>query len=255
MLDVGARVSPLVIRDMVVTVLLNALLALPVFVVVRRVLRPSLAVDPLELGRRRQAPRADRPARPARPRDLMYLDDDRRPTLTPQLAVRVALIGGVALVAFAVIFFRLWYLQVLSGDHYLAEARDNRVREIKVQAPRGEIVDRDGRTLVDNRPAMAVVLSPDRLPEGAAERRQRSTGGSGGCSAMRPRAIERRRGAAAEGAPVLHRHRQAGRVRPARLVPARAPATSSAARTWSASSCASTRTTRSARTCSARSAR
>ena len=101
----------------------------------------------------------------------MYLDDDRRPTLTPQLAVRVALIGGIALVAFAVIFFRLWYLQVLSGDRYLAEARDNRVREIKVQAPRGEIVDRDGRKLVDNRPSMAVVLSPDRLPEDIDERR------------------------------------------------------------------------------------
>ena len=39
----------------------------------------------------------------------MYLDNDRRPTLlTPQLAWRVAIIGGVALVAFAVIFFRLW---------------------------------------------------------------------------------------------------------------------------------------------------
>ena len=102
----------------------------------------------------------------------MYLDDDRRPTLTPQLAVRVALIGGIALVAFAVIFFRLWYLQVLSGDQYLAEARDNRVREIKVQAARGEIVDRDGTKLVDNRPAMAVVLAPDRLPERLDERRR-----------------------------------------------------------------------------------
>jgi penicillin-binding protein 2 len=101
----------------------------------------------------------------------MYLDNDRRPTLTPQLAVRVALIGGIALVAFAVIFFRLWYLQVLSGDRYLAEARDNRVREIKVQAARGEIVDRDGRTLVDNRPSNAVVLSPDRLPADLDDRR------------------------------------------------------------------------------------
>ena len=61
MLDVGARVSPLVIRDMVVTVLLNALLAIPVFVGIRRVLRPSLAVDPVELGRRRKAPRATGP--------------------------------------------------------------------------------------------------------------------------------------------------------------------------------------------------
>jgi rod shape-determining protein MreD len=61
MLDVGARVSPLVIRDMIVTVLLNALLALPVFAGVRRVLRPSLVVDPTERGRRRQAPRATGP--------------------------------------------------------------------------------------------------------------------------------------------------------------------------------------------------
>jgi penicillin-binding protein 2 len=95
----------------------------------------------------------------------MYLDSDpRRPTITPQLAIRVAILGGIALVLFAVIFFRLWYLQVLSGDRYLAEANDNRVREIKVQAPRGEIVDRDGHTLVDNRPSLAVKITPDKLP-------------------------------------------------------------------------------------------
>jgi rod shape-determining protein MreD len=57
MLDIGARVSPLVIRDMIVTVLLNALLALPVFTGCRKLLRPSLAVDPLELRRRRRPPR------------------------------------------------------------------------------------------------------------------------------------------------------------------------------------------------------
>ncbi len=57
MLDIGARVSPLVIRDMIVTVLLNALLALPVFTGCRKLLRPSLAVDPLEVRRRRRPPR------------------------------------------------------------------------------------------------------------------------------------------------------------------------------------------------------
>ena len=57
MLDIGARVSPLVIREMVVTVLLNALLALPVFAGTRRLLRPALAVDPAELRRRRRPPR------------------------------------------------------------------------------------------------------------------------------------------------------------------------------------------------------
>lgn len=57
MLDIGARVSPLVLRDMLITVLLNALLALPVFAGCRKLLRPSLAVDPLELRRRRRPPR------------------------------------------------------------------------------------------------------------------------------------------------------------------------------------------------------
>ena len=85
----------------------------------------------------------------------MYLDNERRPTLTPQLAFRIAVIGGVALVMFAVIFFRLWYLQVLSGDNYVAAARENRVREIKVQAPRGEIVDRHGAAAREE-PALAV---------------------------------------------------------------------------------------------------
>jgi rod shape-determining protein MreD len=57
MLDVGATVSPLVIRDDLVTVMLGAVLALPVFVGSRKLLRPSLAVDPYELRRRRRAPR------------------------------------------------------------------------------------------------------------------------------------------------------------------------------------------------------
>ena len=93
----------------------------------------------------------------------MYLDD-RRPTITPALAFRVAVLGGVAFLMFSVIFFRLWYLQVLSGDRYVAEANDNRVRDIKVQAPRGQIVDREGRSLVDNRTALAVKVTPAELP-------------------------------------------------------------------------------------------
>jgi penicillin-binding protein 2 len=91
--------------------------------------------------------------------------------MTPQLALRVAIIGGIALVVFAVVFFRLWYLQVLSGDKYLSEANNNQVREIKVQAPRGEIVDREGRVLVDNRTGLAVKLTPDKLPGNRRERR------------------------------------------------------------------------------------
>ena len=84
--------------------------------------------------------------------------------VTPQLALRVAILGGVALALFAIVFFRLWYLQILSGDHYLAQANDNRVREIKVEAPRGRIVDRNGTVLVDNRTALSVQVAPERIP-------------------------------------------------------------------------------------------
>jgi penicillin-binding protein 2 len=95
----------------------------------------------------------------------VYLERETRPPITPQLALRVAIIGGVALVMFAVVFFRLWYLQVLSGDKYKAEANNNRVREITIQAPRGRIVDRNGKVLVDNRYGLAVTVSPDKLPK------------------------------------------------------------------------------------------
>jgi rod shape-determining protein MreD len=61
MLDVGASVSPLIIRDAIVTTLLNVLLALPVFAGVRKLIRPALRVDPLEVGRRRRAVRETGP--------------------------------------------------------------------------------------------------------------------------------------------------------------------------------------------------
>jgi penicillin-binding protein 2 len=83
---------------------------------------------------------------------------------------RVAILGGIALVVFGVILFRLWYLQVLSGDRYLAEAQGNRVRELTVQAPRGEIVDRDGGVVVGNRTALALQVRRDQLPEDSGER-------------------------------------------------------------------------------------
>ena len=88
----------------------------------------------------------------------------RVPPITPQLALRVAVLGVLALALFGIVFFRLWYLQVLSGDQYLRQARDNRVRELSVQAPRGAVLDRNGDPLVENRVATVVKLDPERLP-------------------------------------------------------------------------------------------
>jgi penicillin-binding protein 2 len=121
----------------------------------------------------------------------MYLDNDRRPTLTPQLAVRVAILGGLALAAFAIVFFRLWFLQVLSAEEYVQEAQGNQLREIRVQPPRGDIVDREGRVLVQNRVGLAIEITPDKLSEDRSERRAVYRR-LGRLLNMRPRAIERR---------------------------------------------------------------
>jgi penicillin-binding protein 2 len=98
--------------------------------------------------------------------------EDRRPPLTPQLALRVAVVGSIALALFAIVFFRLWFLQVLSGDHYVLQAKTNRVRDIAVAAERGQILDRSGNILVDSKPTIAVQLSPADLPHNPARRRR-----------------------------------------------------------------------------------
>jgi penicillin-binding protein 2 len=88
----------------------------------------------------------------------------RVPPITPQLALRVAVLGVLAFALFGIVFFRLWYLQVLSGDQYLRQARDNRVRSLSIQAPRGAVLDRNGEPLIENRVATVVKLDPERLP-------------------------------------------------------------------------------------------
>jgi penicillin-binding protein 2 len=92
------------------------------------------------------------------------LPEDRRPPLTPQLALRVTMLGGFALAMFAIVFFRLWFLQVLSGSQYVAQAKSNRTRKVLVAPPRGEIVDRNGSVLVQSRRAIAVQITPTDLP-------------------------------------------------------------------------------------------
>jgi penicillin-binding protein 2 len=98
----------------------------------------------------------------------MYLRNDQRPQGS-RLSLRVAVLSGVAVALFGVLFFRLWNLQVLDGDKYLAEAKNNRTREFKVIAPRGDVLDREGNVIVDNRTSLALQLNTEKLPEDPAE--------------------------------------------------------------------------------------
>jgi penicillin-binding protein 2 len=93
----------------------------------------------------------------------MFQDSARRPPRegrpqSVQLALRVAMLGGIAVLLFAVLFFRLWVLQVLSAESYQTAAAASQARTVRVQAPRGRILDIDGKVLVGNRPGDALTF-------------------------------------------------------------------------------------------------
>lgn len=60
-----------------------------------------------------------------------------------------------------VLLLRLWYLQILEGDHYFALSTSNRLRLRVVEAPRGFILDRHGEAMVENRPTFDLYATPE----------------------------------------------------------------------------------------------
>jgi penicillin-binding protein 2 len=85
--------------------------------------------------------------------------------LTPRLALRVGLLGVVAVAVFATLFLRLWSLQILNGAQLLRAAENNQRREVRLQAPRGAILDRNGLPLVINVPGTIVQIDQSTLPK------------------------------------------------------------------------------------------
>src|SRR4029077_3068475 len=105
----------------------------------------------------------ERPSRKPAPRNGETTVEPYR--LTPKLALRAAILGGILLAIFAALFLRLWALQVLAGQKYVAQAQANSFRILRVPAPRGLIEDRNGVPLVTNAPSTAIQLWPSDLPK------------------------------------------------------------------------------------------
>src|SRR5882672_12559373 len=73
-------------------------------------------------------------------------------------AIRLTAAQYVILAIFLVLAYGLWRLQVSQSDLYATLAEKNRIREVPILAPRGKILDREGRTIVDNYPSFSALL-------------------------------------------------------------------------------------------------
>lgn len=76
-------------------------------------------------------------------------------------AFRLTAVQYVVLFIFLLLAYGLWRLQVMHSDEYALLAEKNRVRNVPILAPRGKILDREGRIIVDNYPSFSALLLRD----------------------------------------------------------------------------------------------
>ncbi len=75
--------------------------------------------------------------------------------------VRLTAVQYIVLFIFLLLAYGLWRLQVMHSDEYALLAEKNRVRNVPILAPRGKILDREGRVIVDNYPSFSALLLRD----------------------------------------------------------------------------------------------
>src|SRR6478672_1857874 len=75
--------------------------------------------------------------------------------------VRLTAVQYVILAIFLLLAYGLWELQVSQSEYYSAAAEENRVRNVPILAPRGKILDRNGRPIVENYRSLTALLLRD----------------------------------------------------------------------------------------------
>src|SRR6476469_4984162 len=75
--------------------------------------------------------------------------------------IRLTAVQYIILGIFLLLAYGLWRLQVMESDTYATLSEKNRIRNVPVLAPRGKILDREGRTIVDNYPSFSALLLRD----------------------------------------------------------------------------------------------
>ena len=77
--------------------------------------------------------------------------------------LRVGLVAWLLAVVFIIFVFRLFQLQILEGADLASRSERNSVRTLTLDAPRGDIVDREGRVLATSRPAFRLRVIPNEI--------------------------------------------------------------------------------------------
>src|SRR6202047_5017755 len=76
-------------------------------------------------------------------------------------ALRLTAVQYIVLLIFLFLAYGLWKLQVMQSGYYANAAEKNRIRNVPILAPRGKILDREGRIIVDNYPSFSALLLRD----------------------------------------------------------------------------------------------
>jgi len=83
---------------------------------------------------------------------------DRDEKVSP---VRLTAVQYIIVAIFLLLTYGLWRLQVMNSDVYSSLAEKNRIRNVPILAPRGKLLDREGRIIVDNYPSFSALLLRD----------------------------------------------------------------------------------------------
>ena len=78
-------------------------------------------------------------------------------------AGKIAVFQYLAVAVFIFLVSGFWKLQVQNSDVYSEAAERNRIKSTPILAPRGKILDRDGRVMVDNKASYSLLLSRDQM--------------------------------------------------------------------------------------------
>jgi penicillin-binding protein 2 len=78
---------------------------------------------------------------------------------------------AILIIMGSILFLRLWYLQILKGEEFKQFAEENRLKKIKIEAPRGMVFDRNRQILLDNHPTFNVTITPQYFRAASLEQR------------------------------------------------------------------------------------